>query len=60
MKWGDMLNNVNEVKFHNCIRIIYLHTLIMHYVNTISVKLDKINATINALVAKHLCASLII
>lgn len=60
MKWGDMLNNVNEVTIPQLYQIIYLHTLIMHYVNNISVKLEKINAMINALVAKHLRVSLII
>lgn len=60
MKWGDMLNNVNEVTIPQLYQIIYLHTLIMHYVNNISVKLEKINAMVNALVAKHLRVSLII
>ena len=60
MKWGDMLNDVNEVTIPQLYQIIYLHTLIMHYVNNISVKLEKINAMINALVAKHLRVSLII
>lgn len=59
MKWGDMLNNVNEVTIPQLYQI-YLHTLIMHYGNNISVKLEKINAMINALVAKHLCVSLTI
>lgn len=60
MKWSDMLNDVNEVTIPQLYQIIYLHTLIMHYVNNISVKLEKINAMINALVAKHLRVSLII
>jgi len=55
-----MLNNVNEVTIPQLYQIIYLHTLIMHYVNNISVKLEKINAMVNALVAKHLRVSLII
>ena len=59
MKWGDMLNNVNEVTIPQLYQI-YLHTLIVQYGNNISVKLEKINAMINTLVAKHLRVSLII
>ena len=59
MKWGDMLNNVNEVTIPQLYQI-YLHTLIVQYGNNISVKLEKINTMINTLVAKHLCVSLII